>query len=175
MKFKISLIIIAILTSSLLILTFHAQEAPTESNSKSDHYTTYLEMPDGEKVIVEVRYEDNTTKLTVKLSDESAAGGLVVGSEEIKARMSEDEIKERALKLIWFFRKESRHQAMSRIIFWGMENGIPSNESTKAANEFGECIDAGKNPDECVQELKGKYEWISKINFSDFVLLYKRW
>ena len=64
---------------------------------------------------------------------------------------------------------------MSRIIFWGMEKGVPDNESTRAANEFGRCLDAGKNPDECVEELKDKYEWLAEINFSDFVLLYKEW
>jgi len=170
MKFKISLTVIAILAFSLFILVLHFQQPKTESNSKSSHYTTYLEMPDGEKVIAEVRYEDNRTKLTVKLSD-----GSTLGSEDVKGRMSEDEVKERGVKLIRFFRKESRHQAMSRIIFWGMENGVSSNESTKAANEFGKCIDAGKNPDECVQELKEEYGWITEINFSDLVLLYKRW
>jgi len=45
----------------------------------------------------------------------------------------------------------------------------------RAANEFGRCLDAGKNPDECVEELKGKYKWLAEINFSDFVLLYKEW
>ena len=170
MKFKISLAAIAILAFSLFILALHFQQPKTESNSKSNHYTAYLEMPDGEKVIVEARYEDNTTKLTVKLPD-----GMTLGSEKIKGRMAEDEIKERAVKLIQFFRKESRHQAMNRIVFWGMEKGVPDNESTRAANEFGECIDAGKNPDECVQELKGRYEWLVEINFSDLVLLYKRW
>ncbi len=86
-----------------------------------------------------------------------------------------ERIKERANELIEFFKKEERFQAMSQIIFYGMQKGIPNNESTKAANAFGKCIDEGKNPDECVSELKSEYPWLSEINFSDFILLYKKW
>jgi len=64
---------------------------------------------------------------------------------------------------------------MDIILFKGMEKDVSNEESTRAANEFGECLDRGKNPDECVDELKYRYEWISDINFSDLILLYKNW
>jgi len=123
-KSKIFLITILILAALLLTLIFNLQQ-PESSDARSDtksNYTAYVEMPDGGKVIVEVRYEDNTTKLTVKLPE-----GLTLGSEEGKGRISEDEAKDRAIKLVKFLKTESRHQAMSRIIFWGMEKGVPDN------------------------------------------------
>jgi hypothetical protein len=128
-------------------------------------------MPDGEKLIAEVHYKDNWSELILKFQN-----GKTIGSEkEHGSNLSDEEIRKRAIELVHFLKRENRNQAMSRIIFWGMDNGFPNNESTKAANEFGECIDAGKNPDECVQELKAKHEWLTKINFSDLILLYKRW
>ncbi len=121
-----------------------------------------MEMPNG--LVVEVK----GGKLTVKVD------GRVIGSEDWQGNLTAERISDRAKELIEFFKKEERFNAMSRIIFYGMQREISNNESTKAANAFGECIDKGRSPDECVSEIKSKYPWLSEINFSDFILLYKK-
>jgi len=158
-----------IFITSMLFLGSKLLSVKGDSKASNSGFQTSIDM-NGKKLIVEVRYENNKTRITVALPD-----GRTIGSEESYGRLKESEVKLRAVKLVNFLKMENRHQAMSRIVFYGMQKGIPDNESTKAANAFGECIDKGKNPDECVNELKSKHPWLSEINFSDFILLYKKW
>ncbi len=130
----------------------------------------YVKMPDGEKLLAEVHY-GNKTEITVKLR------GKTIAREELPngSKMSKEEIESVVKDMIRTLRSDEKLQAMTIIIYWGEKRGIPSDVCTKAANEFGKCLDEGKNPDECVKELKQKYSWIANINFSDLVLLYKNW
>jgi hypothetical protein len=174
-------ILIITLITAIIIASFVAQfnqpQIPYPNNKSTikpiatEPKVVYVEMPDGENLIAEVQYEGNWIELVLKFQD-----GKTIGSERwTDNELSDSEIRERAIDLIHFLKKESRHSAMSRIIFYGMQKGVPNNESTKAANAFGEYLDTGKNPDECVQKLKGEYVWVTKINFSDLILLYKGW
>ena len=131
----------------------------------------YVEMPDGEKLLAEVHY-GNKTEIAVKLPN-----GRIIAREELPngSKMTKGEIESVVKGMIATLRHDQKLQAMTRIMYWGEKRGIPSDVCTKAANEFGRCLNEGKNPDECVKELKPKYKWISDINFTDLVLLYRNW
>jgi hypothetical protein len=83
-------ILIVIFVISIIFWGF--KELGEEPESK---FQTVLEMPDGERIIAEVHYGKNWTELTVKLQD-----GRVIASEKANGKLSEEEIKERAKKLI---------------------------------------------------------------------------
>jgi|GEM_PF-2314155 len=146
------------------LLSWENDKAEMFAIPESANVSMIVELTGG-KLIAEVH--GTPPKFTIKTTD-----GKIIGSEDWQGDLTAERIKERAEESVEFFKKEQRFNAMSRIIFYGMQKGIPNDESTKAANAFGECIDAGKNPDECVNELKGKYPWLIEINFSDFILLY---
>jgi hypothetical protein len=160
----------------MLFLSFKFQNVGEELDKKSvsgskEFQTVSVEMPDGEKLIVDVHYGE-TTEITVKLSN-----GRIIAKEEVSngSKMSEEEIERIVKDLIRTLKLDQKFQAMNRIIFIGEKKNVSSEESTKAANEFRKCLDDGKNPEECVMELKYKYEWITDVNFTDLILLYKNW
>ncbi len=170
----LKLLLIAVLVISVLlgfklgINTFKPNSAVNKTANNTQ--VVNVEMPDGERLLAEVHY-GNKTEITVKLK------GKTIAREELPngSKMSKEKIESIVKDMIRTLRSDQKFQAMTRIIYYGEKKGIPGDVCTKAANEFGKCLDEGKNPDECVKELKHKYKWIAGINFTDLILLYRDW
>ncbi len=174
--FLIATLIISILFLSFKFQNIRFQNISKELNKKSileskKLQTVSMEMSDGEKLIVDVHYGE-TTEVTVKLPN-----GRIIAKEEISngSKMSKEEIEKIVKDLIRTLKLDQKFQAMNRIIFVGEKKNISYEKCTKVANEFRKCLDDGKNPEECIMELKHKYKWIADINFTDLILLYKNW
>jgi len=167
-----SRLLIAVLAVSIALVSAYLLHSLYELHgtqvNKEEIQNVSIVMPDGEKLIAEVSY-GNKTEITVKLK------GRTIAREELSSgKMSKEEVEKVVRDLISTLRQDQKLQAMTRIIYWGEKRGIPSEVCTKAANEFGKCLDEGKNPDVCVRELKPEYRWMAGINFSDLILLYNR-
>ncbi len=171
---SLKIFLIAILVISMLFLSFKFQNTSLDKKSvlgSKGFQTVSVKMPDGEKLTVDINHGERT-EITVKLPN-----GRIIAKEEIPngSKMSKEEIEKIVKDLIRTLKLDQKFQAMNRIIFMGEKKNISYEKCTKAANEFGKCLDDGKNPKECVMELKHKYKWIADINFTDLILLYKNW